>query len=596
MKWSTSMKWSRRSVMELAAILGMVAVVCTLAVLQYRWTAEIGRSEQQRLKGTLTTDVRGFAQEFSYDFERLCETHEVDPEGPAENLEARVIRQHEEWTRMASRPALLAGLLIWKTGAPHPTLESLEPNRKRFVESAWPGQLGSLQQYLQEQARQLNSRQVGDREALYYPWRFHGETPASFQAETPALIRPIFQVEAPQGDVQLRGFLVLELDMEFLQQQYVPDLVVRHFGELGLTSFHVALRTTKAPYDTIYTSNANLPLSAAVPDAQVNLFDAVAEEARRRGHAPLQMASDGEQWQLVVQDPAGSVDVDVAQWRRRNLAISFGLLGLLAGTTVLLFSVARRAERLAKLQMEFVAGVSHELCTPLAVINSAAENIVDGVVEGPAQVQEYGAMIREQGRRLERLVDEVLLFAAGRFGKAGYDLRPTEIAPLLEQTLAGSETMLRDAGFTFDKAIDPELPFVVADAEALSKCVENLVSNAMKYSGENRWIRLRATYSARGVSPEVRIGVEDKGMGISAADLPHVFEPFFRGQDAREGQIRGVGLGLYLVKRMMEAMGGGVSVSSKPTQGSVFTLHLAALPTVETQHEEQAIKPGVAKA
>ncbi len=582
------MKWSKRSVMELAAILGMVAVVCTLAVLQYRWTAEIGRSEQQRLKGTLTTDVRGFAQEFSYDFERLCETHEVDPQDPAENLEARVIRQHQEWTRIASRPDLLAGLMIWKTGAPHPTLESLDPNGKRFVELAWPRQLGSLQQYLREQAGQLNARQIGDREALYYPW--------TFQGETPALIRPIFQVQAPDGDVQLRGFLVLELDMEFLQQQYVPDLVVRHFGELGLTSFHVEVRTNKAPYGTIYTSNANPSLSAAAPDAQVNLFDAVAEEARRRGHAPLQMASDGEQWQLVVRDPAGSVDVDVARWRRRNLAISFGLLGLLAGTTVLLFSVARRAERLAKLQMEFVAGVSHELCTPLAVINSAAENIVDGVVEGPAQVQEYGAMIREQGRRLERLVDEVLLFAAGRFGKSGYDLRPTEIAPLLEQTLAGSETMLRDAGFTFEKAIDPELPFVTADAEALSKCVENLVSNAMKYSGESRWIRLRAGYSARGVSPQVRISVEDKGMGISAADLPHVFEPFFRGQDAREGQIRGVGLGLYLVKRMMEAMGGGVSVSSKPSQGSVFTLHLPVLPTMETQHEEQAIKQGIAKA
>jgi signal transduction histidine kinase len=574
--------------MELAAILGMVAVVCTLAVLQYRWTAEIGRSEQQRLKGTLTTDVRGFAQEFSYDFERLCETHEVDPQDRAENLEARVIRQHQEWTRIASRPDLLAGLMIWKTEPPHPTLESLDPNGKRFVEVAWPTQLGSLRQYLQEQAGQLNARQIGDREALYYPW--------TFQGETPALLRPIFQVQAPDGDVQLRGFLVLELDMEFLQQQYVPDLVVRHFGELGLTSFHVEVRTNKAPYGRIYTSNANLNLSASAPDAQVNLFDAVAEEARRRGHAPLQMASDGEQWQLVVRDPAGSVDVDVARWRRRNLAISFGLLGLLAGTTVLLFSVARRAERLAKLQIEFVAGVSHELCTPLAVINSAAENIVDGVVEGPAQVQEYGAMIREQGRRLERLVDEVLLFAAGRFGKSGCDLRPTEIAPLLEQTLAGSETMLRDAGFTFEKAIDPELPFVIADAEALSKCVENLVSNAMKYSGENRWIRLRAAYSARGVSPEVRISVQDKGMGISAADLPHVFEPFFRGQDAREGQIRGVGLGLYLVKRMMEAMGGGVSVSSKPSQGSTFTLHLPVLPTTETRHEEQAIKTGIAKA
>jgi len=573
--------------MELAAILGMVAVVCTLAVLQYRWTAQIGRSEQQRLKGTLSTGVRGFAQEFSYDFERLCETHEIDLESTAENLEARIIRQHDGWANLASRPGLLAGLLVWKMDPPHPTLEALDPNGKRFVESAWPPPLGTLQQYLEQQSRQIKAREIGDREALYYPW--------TFQGEAPALVRPIFQVESPDENMQLRGFLILELDKQFLQQEYVPELVDRHFGELGLTSFHVAVRTVKAPYGTIYTSDANAVLSATGPDAQVNLFDAVAEEARRRGHAPLQMPADDEQWQLVVQDLAGSVDVGVAQWRRRNLAISFGLLGLLAGTMVLLFSVARRAERLAKLQMEFVAGVSHELCTPLAVINSAAENIVDGVVEGPAQVQEYGSMIREQGRRLERLVDEVLLFAAGRFGKSGYDLKPTEIAPLLEQTLAVSETMLRDAGFTFEKKIDPQLPLVIADAEALSKCVENLVSNAMKYSGENRSIRLHASYAAWGVSPEVRISVEDKGMGISAADLPHVFEPFFRGQDAREGQIRGVGLGLYLVKRMMEAMGGGVSVSSKPSEGSVFTLHLPAAIVAETQREE-AIKPGIAKA
>lgn len=581
------MKWSKRSVMELGAILGMAAVVCTLAVLQYRWTAQIGRSEQERLKGSLTTGVRGFAQEFAYDFERLCETHEIDPEASAENLETRVIRQQDGWARIALRPGLLAGLMIWKTEARHPTFESLEPNAKRFVDSAWPERLGGLQQYLAEQARQLNARPIGDREALYYPWTFHGEAPA--------LIRPIFQVEASDGNVELRGFLILELDKEFLEQQYVPEMVVRHFGELGLTSFYVAVRTAKAPYGTIYTSSASFPQSAAAPDAQVNLFDLVAEEARRRGHAPLQTASEGEQWQLVVQDPAGSVDVGVAQWRRRNLAISFGLLGVLAGTMVLLFSVARRAERLAKLQMEFVAGVSHELCTPLAVINSAAENIVDGVVEGPAQVQEYGTMIREQGRRLERLVDEVLLFAAGRFGKSGYDLRPTEVAPLLEQTLAVSETMLRDSGFTFEKKIEPELPFVIADAEALSKCVENLISNAMKYAGEERWIRLRAAYSAHGISSEVRISVEDKGMGISAADLPHVFEPFYRGQDAREGQVRGVGLGLYLVKRMMEAMGGGVSVSSKLSHGSTFTLHLPVWEAAQTQHEE-AIKPGIAKA
>jgi len=285
----------------------------------------------------------------------------------------------------------------------------------------------------------------------------------------------------------------------------------------------------------------------------------------------------------------------VAQWRRRNLAISFGLLAILAGTMVLLFSVARRAERLAKLQMEFVAGVSHELCTPLAVINSAAENIVDGVVEGPTQVQEYGTMIREQGRRLERLVDEVLLFAAGHFGRLGYDLRPIEVIPILEQGLAASETMLREAGFAFQKEISPQLPLVIADPEALSKCVENLISNAMKYSGENRWVSLRAVCAPDQGLPEVLISVEDRGIGISPADLPHVFEPFYRSQGVRDGHVRGVGLGLYLVKRMMEAMGGRIRVSSKLSQGSVFTMHFPLFDSREPQRSDAA-KAEVAKA
>jgi signal transduction histidine kinase len=582
------MKWSKRSAMELGAILGMVAVVCTLAVLQYRWTGEISRSEQQRLKANLTTSVRGFEQEFSYDIERLCEAFEIDPEVAPASLESLIPHQRSAWERVASRPALLARVDLWNLEEGHASFESFEASGRHLAEASLPLRLDSLHQYLERQAQLLNARVIGDREALYYPW--------TFQGPAPALVRPIFHVEnARDMYVQLQGFLILEFNEEFLEQQYVPELVVRHFGEPGLTSFGVAVRTIKAPNRTIYTTNANSGVSNSPPDAAVNLFESVAEEARRRGHAPLQAAIGSEQWQLVVQDPAGSVDVGVAQWRHRNLAISFGLLAILAGTMVLLFSVARRAERLAKLQMEFVAGVSHELCTPLAVINSAAENIVDGVVEGAAQVQQYGAMIREQGRRLERLVDEVLLFAAGRFGRSGYDLRPTEVVPILEQSLAASEAMLRDAGFTFQKEISPQLPFVIADSEALSKCVENLVSNAMKYSGENRWVALRAVCATRQGLPEVQISVEDRGIGISPADLVHVFEPFYRAQSVRDGQIRGVGLGLYLVKRMMEAMGGHVSVSSRPFKGSVFTLHLPVFDSADANHSDAA-KVEVAKA
>jgi signal transduction histidine kinase len=148
-----------------------------------------------------------------------------------------------------------------------------------------------------------------------------------------------------------------------------------------------------------------------------------------------------------------------------------------------------------------------------------------------------------------------------------------EIAGIVRQSLDFSEPMLRAAGFAVEKEISADLPLVVADAGAVSKCVENLVSNAVKYAGEKRWLAVRARVAEADPQPEVQISVEDKGIGIPATDLANIFEPFYRVQTARDGQIRGVGLGLYLVKRLMEGMGGRVSVSSELGRGTFFVLH-----------------------
>ena len=286
---------------------------------------------------------------------------------------------------------------------------------------------------------------------------------------------------------------MIELNKDFLGREYLPGLVDRYFGTAGLRSFSVAVRSADAPYRTIYVSDANFPVGTSSPDSAVNLADLVAEEAKRRGHPAVHAADSLRQWQLVVQHPAGSLDIAVSSWRRRNLGVSLILLFVLGGSMVLIFSAARRSKQLAKLQREFFAGVSHELCTPLAVINSAAENLADGTVDSTEQMREYGGLIRGQGRRLERLVDEVLLFTAGRFGLSGYELGPTEIGPVIEQSLAFSKAMLADAGFTLDKEIGADLPLVMADPAAVTTCIENLVSNAMKYSEANRWIAVRAT-------------------------------------------------------------------------------------------------------
>jgi signal transduction histidine kinase len=571
------MIWQKRFGVELIAIVAMIVVVSVLAAYQYRWTSEISRTEQARLRNSLATSVRNFDQEFSYDFQQLCENFELDPEVAPGEIESHIVRQQARWARTSPRPDLVGAVYFWRTlpssGAGPDFLSSTDQG---FHAANWPPELEGVRDKLTRQHDLLLSP-IADRDAVYYPWTYFGEAAA--------LARPIFQLvpgtSGGASEFRAAGILIVALNRNYLERTYFPELVDRHFGAPGQRSFEVAVRTTAAPHQSIYLSDPGFPIANSATDAAVNLFDLVGEESRRRGHATLQAGGPEDQLQFVARHPAGSLEEAVGSWRRRNLGISLGLLAILAASMALIFSGARRSRALARAQMEFVAGVSHELCTPLAIINTAAENLADGVVENTEQMQEYGGLIRGQGRRLERLVDEVLLYTAGRFGLGGYELEPVEVAPMVAQGLYASESHLREAGFTVEKQIDAQLPLIVADPAAVVTCIENLLNNAIKYSDASKWVAIRA-YKASGVAgPEVCISVEDKGIGISSRDLAHIFERFYRVQEVRDNQIRGVGLGLYLVKRMMEDMGGRVSVTSKLGRGTEAILHFPAADSTE---------------
>jgi len=131
-----------------------------------------------------------------------------------------------------------------------------------------------------------------------------------------------------------------------------------------------------------------------------------------------------------------------------------------------------------------------------------------------------------------------------------------------------------------------DLQKVMADATALSHCLQNLIVNAVKYSGEHRWVRIWARVGDIGRQPEVQISVQDHGIGISGADLPHIFEPFYRSPEVQAAQIHGAGLGLTLARRIAEAMAGALHVSSIRGVGSVFTLHLLATGQAVSHDEE----------
>jgi signal transduction histidine kinase len=270
------------------------------------------------------------------------------------------------------------------------------------------------------------------------------------------------------------------------------------------------------------------------------------------------------------------VDHVVAAARRRNLAVSFGILALLGASTALVVASAQRSRRLAERQVEFVAGVSHELRTPVSVICSAAENLADGLVEEPAQVRRYGVMLRDEGRRLAEMVEQVLEFAGTYSGRRTYRSEPIDVARLIDEALDLSSAELRRAEFSVVRDFGPGLPVVRGDAAALRRAVQNLVGNSLKYGAEGRWVGVRVAAVSEAGRPEVRITVEDHGRGIPAAELARVFEPFFRGREAVAAQTRGFGLGLSLVKRVAEAHGGRVSVDSAPGRGAAFAIHLPA--------------------
>jgi signal transduction histidine kinase len=247
----------------------------------------------------------------------------------------------------------------------------------------------------------------------------------------------------------------------------------------------------------------------------------------------------------------------------------------------------RRAERLARQQMEFVAGVSHEMRTPLAVICSAGENLADGVIEERQQVRRYGSLIESEGRRLSEMIEQALEFAGIQSGRKAYALQPAETVRILESAIAACAPLIEESGFTIEKRIAANLPALAADAAALSRAIQNLLNNAMKYSGDNRWIRLMAKPAAGQPASEVQITIEDRGLGIAAADLPHIFEPFYRSDEVTSAQIHGSGLGLSLVKHIVEAHGGRIRVDSVAGRGSAFTLHLPALMQTDATRDEE---------
>jgi signal transduction histidine kinase len=273
---------------------------------------------------------------------------------------------------------------------------------------------------------------------------------------------------------------------------------------------------------------------------------------------------------LILAHQSGSLEAAVAVARRRNLLVSSSILGVLGASVALLLLATRRAQRLAQQQMEFVATVSHELRTPLAVIRSAAENLADGIVEDESQVRKYGELVRGEGRRLTDMVEQILEFSGIQSGERKLNPSPVSIGPLVREVVERSASLARDAGIAVEQDLPDGLPPVLGDEPALRRVFQNLLANAIKYGAGGGSIRI----DARRHRDDLLVTVADRGMGIDPSEHERIFDPFYRAAAVVEAQIQGAGLGLSLVKRIVQAHGGSIALRSSPGAGAAFTVRL----------------------
>jgi signal transduction histidine kinase len=246
------------------------------------------------------------------------------------------------------------------------------------------------------------------------------------------------------------------------------------------------------------------------------------------------------------------------------------LAGILIFGLILTVRTVVREIELSRMKSDFVSTISHEFKSPLSSIRQLSEMLQSGRIPAEEYRQQYYDVLVEQSERLSLLIDNILDFSKIEEGRKEFDFEMVEISSLIQEIVTAIQDLVRHKDFNIQLEIEESLPSVKTDRAAISQAVTNLIDNAIKYSGDSRIILVR-TFAEH---PYLMIVIEDFGIGIRKEEIDKVFERFYRGGDELTRTIKGSGLGLTLVKQIVEVHNGNIDVESEPGKGSTFTIRL----------------------
>ncbi|MEW6210596.1 MAG: HAMP domain-containing sensor histidine kinase [Acidobacteriota bacterium] len=545
-------RFSSRTRLIAFAIVAVMLPTTVLSVIQYNSLADLEQKTKVAVRENLSQILQGISRQVAEHFKMLAKESLISVEGMnpgpgnadvLENHFASIKQKHKEIDRIflvcdCTCDGEEFALMYSSEGSRRIAMADFKKNAEmRTITDAYQRAVSARPRY--DSVR-----------GLLYDQSFCGTVTSRCSSLQTTVFYPLARSDAEPP----YGFVGMALDSNYLKEtvfpRAVPEMLQCPLNGAGELAPELALYVFDENGETVLTHNTG----SGQPEAKA-------------WFAPL-----FPKWKLAIGYKNTTVEALAKDNFQKSLMLSLFVLSLLILGIILILRATSREMKLAHAKSTFVSNVSHELKTPLALIRLFAETLELGRVRNQEKAQEYYRIINNESRRLTQLINNILDFSKIEAGRKEYEFAEADIAEVVEEVLRSYEYQITSAGFKLITDIEHDTPAVMIDQDAISQALLNLLNNAVKYSDEVKEISVRV----RKRDGHVAVEVADRGIGIPRSEHEKVFEKFYRVSTGLVHNTKGTGLGLALVKHIVEAHRGQILLDSAPGKGSRFTMLIPA--------------------